>query len=686
MTCPRCEKEGECELQNLVYEYGVEETQYPWSRIPFPADDLSPLIQRDGNKCILCGRCVRICDEVQGVGELSFTERGIETSIDTDFHRALECEFCGQCLDTCPVGAITTDRFDSTVKAWELTETTSPCPYCACGCLLTFGSKEGSIKRVFSDPAPGRAPYRANDGNLCVKGRFGWDFVDHPERLKTPLIRHNGTFKEASWEEALRFVAERLEGVRDQHGADAAAGLASSRLTNEEHFLFQTLFRKALGTEQIDPGGTGIERGLAEGLTRTLGLPASTNSIREIRNADCLMVIGTDPAETHPIIRNEIHLAIRHRRAQLIVLGQRDIGLARATQISPLFHPSVLLLAKPGTEAFILNTVIQTILKEGLENTGFILERTEGMETLKRSISKLDLRTLSEDIRKEAERAARAFAKAKRAMILVGSGFGSPLQARDVAIAASNLALITGHIGRESSGLLLLLDKCNSQGTIDMGHALQEAGGTSGDLFEKAAGGKIKALYAVGADPIPASGEPDGLRKILAGLELLVVQDLFMTQTAKLAHVVLPACAFVEKTGTFTNLERRVQKIHPLRPPQGDSRSDFDIFRDLLQRLECVVPGNTPEEIFEEIGRIHPAYAGIRDGEQWPKGASLLYGDRFPKGKAKLLPVEKVAPSPTTDAQPFHLIRKASLFQSGLLSQRSEALEMVLETLVKVKK
>ena len=196
----------------------------------------------------------------------------------------------------------------------------------------------------------------------------------------------------------------------------------------------------------------------------------------------------------------------------------------------------------------------------------------------------------------------------------------------------------------------------------------------------------MKALYAVGADPLSTFGEPAGLRKTLAGLQLLVVQDLFMTETAKLAHVVLPACAFVEKTGTFTNLERRVQEIHPLRPPQGGSRSDFDIFRDLLQRLECAVPGRSPEEILKEIGRIHPAYAGIRDGEQWPGGASFLYADGFPKGKARLVPVERVTPPPAMEARRFHRIQGVSLFQSGLLSSKSEALEMVSGTLDKVKK
>ena len=183
MICPRCEKEGECELQRLVYEYGVEETLYPWERISSPPDDRSPLLQRDSDKCILCGRCVRICEEVQGVGELSFSKRGIKTVIDTDFHRPLHCEFCGQCMDTCPVGAITSNRFDYTIKVWELKETTTPCPYCGCGCSMTISSKGGEIKRVSSDS--GKGP---SDGNLCVKGRFGFDFVDHPERIKTPLL------------------------------------------------------------------------------------------------------------------------------------------------------------------------------------------------------------------------------------------------------------------------------------------------------------------------------------------------------------------------------------------------------------------------------------------------------------------------------------------------------------------
>ena len=361
MTCPRCEKEGECELQNLVYEYGVQDTLYPWDLITFPPDELSPLLQRDGNKCILCGRCVRICDEIQGVGELSFTRRGIRSIIDTDFHRPLQCEFCGQCLDTCPVGAITSNCFDYKTRAWELMETTTPCPYCGCGCLITFGSKEGEVKRVFSRPDQG-----PNDGNLCVKGRFGWDFVDHPERLKAPMLRVNGKLEEVSWEEALRSVAQRFEEIKAQYGSQSIGAIVSSRLTNEEYFLIKKLFKEAIGSEQIALDGNRSVQALSGGLLKTLGFASSTNSIKEIREADSILIIGADPAQTHPIIKNEIHLAIRRNKTQLIVLGNSDIDLSRMTRMSPLSPPSITLLTKPGEEVAMINGMIGVILRECL--------------------------------------------------------------------------------------------------------------------------------------------------------------------------------------------------------------------------------------------------------------------------------------------------------------------------------
>lgn len=663
MTCPRCEKEGECDLQNLIYEYGVNDTQYPWDLIPFPADH-SPLLQRDANKCILCGRCVRICDEVQGVGELSFTRRGIQSIIDTDFHRPIQCEFCGQCLDTCPVGAITSNCFDYKAKSWELAETTTPCPYCGVGCLLTIGAKEGEIKKVFSTPEHG-----PNDGNLCVRGRFGWDFIDSQERLKSPLLRVNGSLGEVTWEEALGFVAQKLEEIKNKYGPQSIGAMISSRLSNEEYVLFKKLLKEAIGAEQVALNGARGDQGLTEGLSKTLGFASSTNSMKEIRKADCIFIIGVDPAQTHPIIKNEVHLAIRKNKAQLIVLGPHDIGLSRATHLSPLSPSSILLPVKPGEELSLLNAMAGVILKEGLENQGFIGQWTEGVEELRKKQDEC-LSGLSDVERSGVEKAARAFAQSKRAMILIGSGSWSHSDSENIASACSNLALLTGHVGKEGSGILLLLEKCNSQGAIDIG--IFSGAKEMNDLVKQAEEGKLKALYLVGKTPaLPP--------RALENLELLVVQDIFMTEAAKGAHVVLPACSFVEKSGTYTNLERRVQKLHPLRPPKGQSKSDFEIFLRLLRLLEVPVSGETPETIFQDVSKINPQYQGLQDGEQWPKGATYLYGDGFPMGKAKFIPLAQPQPKPQPDDYPFCLIEKASLFQSGELSLKSENLKRVME-------
>lgn len=662
MTCPRCEKEGECDLQDLIYEYGVNDTQYPWDPIPFPADH-SPLLQRDANKCILCGRCVRICDEVQSVGELSFTRRGVQAVIDTDFHRPIQCEFCGQCLDACPVGAIASDCFDTRTKSWELTETAAPCPYCGVGCLLTIGSKGGEIKRVFSPPERG-----PNDGNLCVRGRFGWDIVDDPERLKSPALKANGKLEGVSWEEALRVVAQKLEDIKNKYGSQSIGAVVSSRLANEEHYLFKKLFNEAIGTEQIALNGASGDRGLAEGLSKTLGFASSTNSIKEIRKADCIFILGGDPAQTHPIIKNEVHSAIRKNKAQLIVLGPCDIGLSRATHLSPLSPASIFIPTKPGEELSLLNAMSSLILKQGLENQEFIGQRTRGIEDLRKKQEEY-LSNLSDGERSGLEKAVRAFAQSKRSMILIGSGPWSHSDSEKIASACSNLALLTGHIGREGSGIFLLLEKCNSQGAIDMGGSGAKE---ISDLIKQAEGGNLKALYLIGKNPALSL-------KALENLELLVVQDLFMTEAAKEAHVVLPACSFVEKSGTYTNLERRVQKLQPLRPPQNQSKPDFDIFLHLLRLLEFPVSGETPETVFQEISKTTPQYHGLQDGEQWPREAGYLYKDGFPAGKAGFVSFASSPLKPQPDGYPFYLIEKPSLFRSGDLSLRSEHLKRVME-------
>ncbi len=490
--------------------------------------------------------------------------------------------------------------------------------------------------------------------------RRSWDFVDHPDRIKTPLLKVNGGFKEVSWDEALRFVFQELEKIKDAQGSEAIGAMVSNRLTNEECYLLGKLFRGALRTSKVSNGDDGSYRGLTEGLAKTFGDAASTNSIGEIRHADCILMIGGDPSQSHPIIKNEIHLAIRRKKAQLIVVGSHDIDLSRATQVSPLSPSSIQLLGRPGTEVSFLNAMVGVILKEGLEDKRFIEEKTEGIEALREEQNKV-----KDQVDFEIERAARAFASAKRAMILIGAGTWSYLDQKEVAIASSNLAVMTGHIGKESSGILVLLEKCNSQGAIDMGVSLNGI-----DLLRELVEEKLKALYLIGKD---VSIPPEVLQK----LNLLVVQDLFMTEAAKSAHVVLPVCSFVEKRGTYTNLERRVQKLTPLRNPLGKAWSDFDIFLGLLRLFEHPVTGETPEAIFEEIRKENPHYRGIGIGEQWPKGSSFLYGDGFPKGKAKLIPMKAPVMAKTSPEYPFSLIQRPSLFQSGQLSLKSETLKIV---------
>ncbi len=663
MICPRCEKEGECDLQSLVYEYGLRDDVLPWDPITFPVDHATPLLQRDGNKCILCGRCVRICDEVQGVGELAFMKRGIQTLIDTDFHRPMDCEFCGQCLDTCPVGAITSNAFDYRTKAWELKETTTPCPFCGVGCLLTIGSKEGEIKRVFSQPDQG-----PNDGNLCARGRFGWDFSDSSERLTVPLYRNNGSFEVISWEEAIDLMVKRFEGMKAGYGPESIGAILSSRLTNEEYFLLKKLFQKAFQSDQI---GFDCERekAFAEGLSKTLGYPSSTNSIQEIRKADCILMMGMDPAQTHPIIKNEIHQAIRKNRAQLIILGSQDMSLSRNTKLSPLSHPSIPLLTKPGRELHLINGMIGAILKAGLEDRDFIMGRTEGIEAL-RELQEVYQRNLSEEESKKVEAAARAYALSERSMILIGPGPWSYAQSEKISIAASNLALLTGHIGKESTGILLLHEKSNVQGAMDM--KMFSNGTNVNNLMQKAKEGKLKALYLIGANPFLSP-------KVLEQLEMLVVQDLFMTEAAQKAHLILPVCAFIEKSGTYTNLERRLQRLQPIRPPKGQSKSDFEIFQALLHRWEVLIPGETSNEIFDEISKTFPLYQSVEEGKQWPKGLRYLYEDEFPIGKARFIALVQPEPEYHPDPSHFSLIQIPLPFQSGDLSLRSENLRRVMK-------
>ncbi|MBU0899269.1 NADH-quinone oxidoreductase subunit NuoG [bacterium] len=619
LDCPICDKAGECTLQELVYEYGVSENRFKGKKLALPVDHLSPLIERNLSRCVLCGKCVRICNEVQAVGEISFINRGMKTYIGTDFDRSLDCEFCGQCISICPVGALNSRLFKYKARVWDLKETVTLCPYCSNGCSLVLGVKDNEIKRINSCGQVG-----INEGNLCSKGRFGYEFVNHPERLKKPLLKKDGQFKEVTWTEALDFVFLRLDKIKIERGAGSIGALGSARLTNEEVYLFQKLIGQGIGSRHFDYGGGYSYQGLV-GLKEALGYAASTNSISEIRRAESILLLRADLNETHPNIKVEVNLAVNRNKAKLIIANYRRTKLSPQAEIN--------LIYKPGTEVTLINGMIKVIIENDLINKSFINEKTEGVEKLKLLLEKYTP-TYVEKVCKispqELEKAAKIYAKTEKALIIVATGMAWGGNDKDIAYAVSNLALITGHLGKESTGVYFLGEKNNSQGVLDLG-ALSRFLPGSGSVdsqeyraLEMLEPGRLKAMYIVGENPLLTYPLPK-IKEALEALEFLIVQDMFMTKTAELADVVLPICSFAEKEGTYTNLERRVQKLKKALPCLGESKPDLEIFTNLCRRWGVEVP----QDIWLEIVATIPMYKEIDK----PWGGSILYIEKDWKGK-----------------------------------------------------
>lgn len=700
VECPICDAGGQCQLQNLVYEYGVADNPFKGPKANWPVDHVSPFIERNLNRCILCGMCVRIDDEVVGANELSFIGRGRKTKIGTDFDRPLNCEFCGQCVSVCPVGALNDRIFLHQARVWDLKETQTTCAYCGVGCSLTVGTRDDRILRIRAKEEMG-----INQGNLCVKGRYGWEYVHSRERLTAPLIRKNGVLTKATWEEALSLTAKRFQELKKDR---ALAGLCSPRLTNEELYAFQKFMRGVIGTNHFDHAG-GYSYAANLTLRDSLGFAASTNSLNEIRTADVILALRCDLSETHPVVKSEVVLAVKRQKAKLIVINSRSIYLNKFSALN--------LLVKPGTEAVLVNGILQAILEEKLAKEDFIQARTEGLDSLRplfRGFSPENVSSRTGVAAAQVREAARLFAGAKKAVILISTGQASDHKDAALAAAASNLALLTGHLGQEGSGVFLLGEKNNSQGALDMGVAPgflpgyadladpaerrrfeqswkmpipAEPGLSALEILRAVENGTIKGLYIAGENPLGNYPDAGRIQKALAGLDFLVVQDCFLSETASLAQVVLPAVTFAEKEGTYTNSERRVQRVRPALKPQGEARSDLWIFQELAKRLGASWGVLCPGKTLEEIRGLVKMYGGIDfenlegpKGAQWPcpssdqPGTPVLYAEGFPRGKARFLPPAEDAEEGGDPEYPLTLLTGPVLFHSGSLSAHSPGL------------
>jgi len=656
LDCPVCDKGGECDLQDLAYEFESISNRFEGEKFDLPTDEVNPLIERNMNRCVLCGKCVRVCDEIVGYGSYSFINRGFETKIATAYDRGLDCEFCGQCLSMCPVGALLPRPFKFKARPWQLKEVDSVCGYCGNGCTITLGVKDNKVETIRFNDKIG-----VNDGNLCVRGRFGYSYVNHEDRLTKPLVRKDGELVEVEWDEALQLVADGLSKAQQNHGVGILSG---ARLTNEELYLLKHV-AKEVGTDNLDHSGGECYKGVTEGLRDTLGVSASTGTFPQIEKADVILAIRSDFYETHPVVGMVVNQAIRRNGAQLIVVADKKGKLDKLPGAKTL-------LSKPGLELDVLNAMSKILLDEGLAQA----EGLDGLEDLKTALAAFEPAQVAErtGVNIETLQAmTRKLAGAQNSAILMA--YGLPYQGlnKELATAVANLALLAGIPGRQGSGLYLCGEKANSQGAIDLGILPQNGGKGAQQMLDAAAAGSLDALYVVAEDPLSSYPDRDQVAKAFDKVPFLVVQDIFLSPTAEQADVVLPAASFAEKNGTFTNAERRIQRVRPGIPSPGEARTDGVIFSSLATKLGSTVSFAGPEAVFAEIGKVAKPYAEFNFNEIGPQGV-VWGGETLEPASRKLV---AVSGGSAVEGE-FQLVTGSALYHSGTVSTRAKGPMAVL--------
>jgi formate dehydrogenase (NADP+) alpha subunit len=693
-SCTECSANTKCELQKIAKYAGISPEYLQDFIRPernLFVDESNPFFTLDNNKCVLCGICVRTCHELQGMGAIDFVNRGFTTTVAPFNKHSLKdsrCASCGECVVRCPTGALAEKHAEAISH-----EVKSICPYCGCGCALYLGVRGNRVVSVRGDKDGA-----ANFGSLCVKGRFGFGFINSSERLTTPLIKRDGVFVAATWDEALDLVASKLA----QYKGDQFALLASAKFTNEDNYVIQKFTRAVMQTNNIDHCARLCHAPTVAGLAQTLGSGAMTNTISEIQDANCIFALGTNTTTAHPIIALKIKKAVS-KGAHLIVANPKEIELCR--------HAELFLQHRPGTDVALLMGMIKVIFDEQLHDAKFVDERTENFAAMQAVFKDFPLDVVANITGVSGDlivKAARLYATSKPATILYAMGITQHSHGTDNVIATSNLALLCGNLGKYGAGVNPLRGQNNVQGACDMG-ALPNvfpgyqnvtdaaanakftaaygvslpniAGLTHTEMFNAICEGKVAMMYVAGENPMLSEANLHHVEEALRKLKFLVVQDIFLTETAKLADVVLPATSFAEKDGTFTNTERRVQLLHRAIPNVGEARDDWWIICQLAARLNGNNKGfayQSTAEIMDEIVALVPSYHGITyarlaDGSlQWPcpdtnhPGTPILHIEKFAttSGKGKFVPLQFKPPYELPDSEyPLLLTTDRSLFQ-----------------------
>ncbi len=718
--CFICAKNQDCQALKVARYLGIEQESIDRLRRNtqmLPVDASHPAFIRDPNKCVLCGKCVRVCHEITVVGAIDLAFRGSSAKVATFGDKPIVesiCKSCGECVARCPTGAL--------APKWEKApaeEIRTICPYCGVGCSLYLGVLDNKIVSVRGDS---EGP--ANKGSLCVKGRWGYDFVSHPERLTTPLIRipgitrqagHNGRiqeiFREASWDEALELAAHRLQELKRDYGPDSIAAMSSAKCTNEDNYVMQKFIRAALGTNNIDHCARLCHASTVVGGIAAFGQGAMSNSYDDFEKTELFFIIGSNTTECHPVIGSLVKRRVKFGGAKLVVVDSRSTELGEYAVVS-LRH-------RPGTDVALINALMHVIIRDGLEDREFIRERTEGFEDVRKLMQEYTpevAEAITGVLRSDLEAAAHLFGEAKSACILYGMGITQHITGTDNVKSLANLLLLTGNIGREGAGFSPLRGQNNVQGACDMGALpnvypgyqkvddpavrmkFETAWGTKlsnhpgltiTEVGNAILGGDIKALYVMGENPMLSEPHLEHMKQSLGKLELLIVQDIFLSETAWLADVVFPAAAFAEKDGSFTNTERRIQRVRQAALPPGEAKPDWEIISRLGEKMGQSLSYQSASQIMDEIASLTPIYGGVRfdrldhGGLQWPcpdvshPGTSFLYQGSFARGLGKFHAVGYMPPAESI-SKDYPLIlttgRVLEHWHTGTMSRRSRVL------------
>ncbi len=698
LDCPVCDKDGQCELQDMAYDLEVYDIKKGKRKV-IPEDTRSIGLDFNMERCILCGQCINVCKEVQLVDALCFYKKDKKTHVGAHGGEALFCEFCGDCLAVCPVGAIVSKFSKYTFKPWQLKKTETTCSFCSDGCQIILETNERSIVVVTSELSyTNKLGYEVGPGDshggICVRGRFGFEYVQSDKRLTKPLTKVEGEHIEIPWFQALAQIGKRLKQIKEQHGGRAIAGLISGRCTNEAVYLFQRLMRSVLGSNNIDSAARYGHMNSVLAMQHALGIGSATSSYEQVALSDVILMVGSNLTETNPI------LALRVKKAMAEFGGKLIVTETWKTKLMALAtHP---LQIKLNSESMFIQGLVKAVVEEGLCHSAFSQKHPEAFKALQGALASLSKEAIVDACGLSWEQiveAASLLAQSKRGTLIWGESIVSEVGAYDNVLRLIDLALVSGLFEKEGAGILPVCEENNEQGAVDMGgvseflpgqHAyasddarqrfasdwhssLPDAGEKGNglslpEMIEAAHRGEIKALYVVGENPLESLPTSMRVREALEKIDLIVVQDPFMNALGEMADFVLPVATFAEKEGSFTNMAGQTQGVSEAFDPRGEVRPDWKVFSDLSKHLAHPLLYRSSEEIKNEISQCVPGYYR---SERPPVQADSYLQNDFVSEVTERYAQEKGRPQTETA---FQLSLEQVLYHSGKLSTRDENL------------